>query len=314
MKNTAMLALLAAAALSAADQPDRILRAGATVESIYFLPDGKKMIASCSDKHIRTWDVGSGNATADRTLPLGGYLLNSSVLAEPTDSSRKALRMWDLAADREMQTVTGSRAYISSDRKHLAIASSTDRSVSLLNPATGERRHVLADGLGGPATLLFSPDGATVVSANYDNDVRIWKTQSGELVRKIEDLTGAMFAGEFTPDGKQLVMGGLDETVYIWDAKTFALKRTLKGHGETIKALAISPDGRTLVTGGFDVITVNNPVKLVFWDLAAGTITRSVRSPHAVTRLAFSPDGKWLAMAASGGKEISLYSLNPVAR
>src|SRR5258708_39044913 len=105
-------------------------------------------------------------------------------------------------------------------------------------------------------------------------------------------------------------MGGLDEKVYILDAKTFALKRTLKGHGEKIRALAISPDGRTLVTGGFDVITVNNPVKLVFWDLAAGTVTRSVRSPRAGTRLAFSPDGKWLAMASSGGQESSLLSLH----
>src|SRR5260370_40442795 len=280
MKTTPILALLAAAALSAADQPDRTLPAGATVESIFFFPDGKKMIASCSDKHIRPWYVGSGKGTADRTLPMGGYLLNSSVLAEPTDSSRKAVRLWDLTADRELKTVSGSRAYISADRKHLAVATSTDRSVSLLNPVTGERRHVLADGLGGPATLLFSPDGATVVSANYDNDVRIWKTQSGEWVRKIEDLTGAMFAGEFTPDGQQLVMGGLDETVYILDAKTFALKRTLKGHGETIRALAISPDGRTLVTGGCDVITVNNPVNSLLWSLPAATIIRPSPSLH----------------------------------
>ncbi len=316
MKNTPILALLAAAALSAAGPPDRTLLTDAAVESIFFLPDGKRMIAACSDRHIRTWDVASGKVVGDRTLPLRGYLLDSNVLAEPGDSSQKAVRIWDLGADRQMQTISGSLGYavISSDRKQLAIASSKERSVRLVNMDTGEQRHVLADGLGGAARVLFSPDGATLVSANYDNDVRIWKTQSGELVRKIEDLTGAMFAAEFTPDGTQLVMGGLDETVYIWDAKTFALNRTLKGQGETIKALAISPDGRTLVTGGFDVITVNNPVKLVFWDLAAGTMTRTVRSPHAVTSLAFSPDGKWLAMAASKGKEISLFSLNPTTR
>src|SRR5260370_37711596 len=106
------------------------------------------MIGSCSDKHIRTWDVGSGKATADRTLPMGGYLLNSSVLSEPTDSSRKAVRLWDLTADRELQTVSGSRAYISAARKHLAVASSTDRSVSLLNQVTEQRRHALAGRVG----------------------------------------------------------------------------------------------------------------------------------------------------------------------
>jgi WD40 repeat protein len=116
-----------------------------------------------------------------------------------------------------------------------------------------------------------------------------------------------MFAAEFTPDGKQLVLAGLDETVYIWDAKTFQLLRKLGGHGETISALAISPDGKTLVTGGFDVLTEKNPVKVLFWDLNSGRILRTVRAPHRVASLAFSPNGAWIAMAA-GENEIQLWA------
>jgi Tol biopolymer transport system component len=101
-------------------------------------------------------------------------------------------------------------------------------------------------------------------------------------------------------------MAGLDETVYIWDAKTFGAPKSMKGHGETISALAISPDGRTLVTGGFDVVTTRNPVKVAFWDMATGKIVRTVKSPHRVVSLAFSPDGKWVAMT-SGEKTIDLW-------
>lgn len=312
MRNILVLALLATAQLFAADPSDRTLLADAIVNSIFFSPDSKSIVANCSDKHIRTWDVGSGKVVRDRSFPMAGQLLDSNILAEPTDESRKAVRIWDLTADRKIQTINGTRGHkaVSSDRKQLAISSPDERTLRLVNLDTGEQQRLMADGVGGAAALIFSPDGSALVSANYDNDVRIWKTKSGELVRKIEDLTGAMFAAEFTPDGQQLVMGGLDEIVYILDAKTFALTRTLKGHGETISSLAISPDGRTLVTGGFDVITQQNPVKLVFWDLAAGTITRTLHSPHAVSSLAFSPDGKWLAMAAVGSKEISLFSLN----
>ena len=314
MKTIAILSLCGAVALGAPAASDRTLAADAVVRTISFSPDGKTLVASYEDDHVRTWDVDSGKPVDDRAL--GGYLLNSGYLLQASDPTWNSARVWDLAADRQKLTINSPLSYVamSADRKQLAVNLPGERVVQLLNSATGERRHVLADGLSSAAALVFSPDGSTLVSTNYDNDVRIWKTQSGELVRKIESFTGAMFTAAFTADGRELVMGGLDETVYIFDTRTYGLKRSLKGHGETIQALAISPDGGTLVTGGFDVVAEKNPVKLVFWDLAAGTIVRTVRAPHAISTLEFSSDGKWLAMAANGSKEISLFSLSPTTR
>jgi WD40 repeat protein len=311
LKRILVLALLATAVLSAAPQ-DRTLLTDAPATSVFFLPGGKEVAASW-DRHLRTWDAVSGELIGDRTLEPKVFPVDAKLAIEIKD---KGFQLWDLSADRHSKIINGTfeSVAISGDRKQMAVGSEGARSVRLLNPETGEQVRVLPDGIGGAASLAFSPDGATLVSANFDNDVRIWKTQSGELVRKIEDLTGAMFASAFTPNGSELVMGGLDETVYILDAKTYALKRTLKGHGETIAALAISPDGRTLVTGGFDVVTVANPVKLVFWDLASAAITKTAHSPHAVSALKFSPDGKWLAMTNEGGKEIALFSLDARAR
>jgi WD40 repeat protein len=311
LKTTPFLALLAAAVLSAAPQ-DQILMADAPVRDVFFLSDGKAIMARW-EKHLRTWDVGSGKVISDRTVEPKVFPMDANLFIEIKD---KGFQIWDLSADRHSKIINGTfdSAAVSRDHKQMAVGSEKDRTVRLLDLDTGAQRRELPDGLGGAASLAFSPDGATLVSANFDNDVRIWKTRTGELVRKIEDLTGAMFASSFTSNSEELVMGGLDETVYILDGKTFALKRTLKGQGETIAALAISPDGRTLVTGGFDVVTTANPVKLVFWDLASGSITRTARSPHAVSGLAFSPDGKWLAMTAVGGKEIALFSLNATTR
>ena len=309
-----LLNLFAAVAALAVSLPaaDRILSSEAVPGAVYFSPDGTTVTASCRDGHIRTWEVASGKPIRDKVIAGRAFLIAPDVYAEH-DGKNNTVRAWDLTADRQMQLVNGApsgRTAISGDRRLLATAGSKERSVKIWNVATGMPSQVLADGIGGASELVFSPDGETLVSANYDNDIRVWKTKSGEMVKKVEDLTGAMFAGEFTPDGKQLIMAGLDETVYIWDAKTFALNRKLKGHGETISALAISPDGRTLVTGGFDVIASKNPVKVAFWDLASGKITRSVQAPHQVASLAFSPDGKWLAMA-SGEKQIELWNLEP---
>jgi WD40 repeat protein len=306
---TASMFLSAVLALNAADNAERTLVSTAPIQTIAVSPDGKSIVASCADKHVRTWDVGSGKVVGDRSI--GGYLMGVNLLAERSDD-RKSVHIWDLAAARQMYTIDKRIAHgaVSQDGKQLAISSEAEHNLSLLDPGTGATRKVMEDGLGGAATVAFSPDGGTVVSANYDNDVRIWSTKSGELVRKVEDFTGAMFAAAFTPDGSQLVMAGLDQKIYIFDAKTYKLQRSLTGHGETILALAVAPGGRTLVTGGFDVLTVKNPVKVVFWDLASGKMQRTVRAPHAVTALAFAPDGSWLAISTAGGKEISLFTLD----
>jgi len=301
--------LIAAAALSLAAQNsfDRTIAADAAPGELFFSADGKTITALCRDSHVRTWDVATGKVTVDKAVTAGTTLVSATRAIERAD--RTTVRVWDLTSDTQLRLINGApqgRTVMSANGKSLAVASVADRKVRIIDVASGKEKHALADGIGGAAEVVFSPDGELLVSANYDNNVRVWKTSSGELVKKVEELTGAMFAGEFTPDGKQLVMAGLDETVYFWDAKTFQPARSLKGHGETISALAISPDGKMMVTGGFDVVTTRNPVKVALWDLTSGKVVKTMRSPHRVVSLAFSPDGKWIAMT-SGEKEIDLW-------
>jgi WD40 repeat protein len=290
-------------------QADRVLKTDAVPTTLFFSADGKTLSARCQDNSQRSWDLATGKQTRLRKIPARTRLIAADTVAEAADGNK--VRLWDLSAERQMELreqALMDRAALSADGKWLATSSAKERSVRLWNPATGEQRRTMPDGIGGVAQLTFSPDGGLVVSSNYDNDVRVWRTGSGELVKKIEDLTGAMFAVEFSPNGKQILMAGLDETVYIWDAQSFRLLKKLKGQGETISAMAISPDGKTLVTGGFDVLAEANPVKVVFWDLTSGKIVRTVPGPHRITSLAFSPDGKWVAMSAKE-KEISLWKL-----
>ena len=282
--------------------------------AFYFSADGKSIVSKCRDNHIRTWDTATGKLLSDNVRSASTTLIAADLLLDG-DPKSTTMTLWDLTSQRQLQLLNAEAtrtAVVSPDRRFIATANPKERSIRVWDLKTGKQNHNLPDGLSSPSELVFSPDGESVVSANYDNDIRVWKTKSGELIRKVEDLTGAMFAASFTPDGKQLIMAGLDETVYIWDAKSFSLLRKLVGHGETIASLAISPDGRTLVTGGFDVITLKNPVKLAIWDLATGKITKSIRADHRVSALAFSPDGKWVAFS-TGENEISLLSIESIA-
>lgn len=301
-------ALLFLAAIPLMAQSDRTLAVDEVPGGVFFSADGKTLVAACRDNQIRVFDVATGKQVRARKYGAGGVLLGANRLVERID--RKGVQVWDLTEERMLQLLEGApvrgRSALSLDGKMMAAADTDSREVQVFDVASGKRKHALPDGIGGASELLFSPDGESLVAANYDNDIRIWKTRSGELVRKIEDMTGAMFAAQFTPDGKQLLMAGLDETVYVLDGATFQKLRTYKGHGETIAALAVSPDGKMIVTGGFDVSTTRNPVKVAFWDAASGKVLKTVRAPHRVVSLAFSPDSQWVAMTA-GDKEISLF-------
>ncbi|MFN9919446.1 MAG: WD40 repeat domain-containing protein [Acidobacteriota bacterium] len=279
----------------------RRIATGCAPTAIHFTRDHQHIAARCPDGKLQIYALSSGKMTSERAFPSTALLLAADFLYDNG-------QIWDLSANRHTQLASSlprSGAALSPDRRFLATSNPSERTVRLWDLSTGKQSHTLPDGIGGAARLAFSPDGETVVSANYDNDIRIWRTRSGELVRKIDDLTGAMFAATFTPDGRALITAGLDETVYVWNTRNFTLERKLEGQGPTIASLAISPDSRTLITGGFDVLTLKNPVRIVVWDFASGRITDTLNAPHRAVQLTFSPDGKWAAFL-TGEKEISL--------
>ncbi len=72
------------------------------------------------------------------------------------------------------------------------------------------------------------------------------------------------------------------------DAQTGAVLQTYRGHHGVVATAAISPDGLTLATGGWD--------KTV--QLQAGPALLTEPFGWAVRRVRFSPDGRWLAVAA----------------
>ena len=278
--------------------------------AIYFSADSKTVIAGSWSGSVRTWAVESGKPVNDKTGSEGTVLLSPSLYAV-FDEGNHTVAIWDLAAGRRVQLLKGvdpSRIALSHDGKQLAISFGRAQTVEIWNLATDERSQVLQDGVGGAAGLVFSPSDEYLVSSNYDNDILMWNTKTGELLGKVSDPTGTMFGAQFSPDGKQLIVAGLDETIYIRDAKTLAIVRELKGQGEAIFRLAISPDGRTLVTTGVDPVNSRNPAKVTIWDLTSGKVERVLQAPHAEYALAFSPDGKWLALVLKD-REITLLDL-----
>src|SRR5262249_14293539 len=69
--------------------------------------------------------------------------------------------------------------------------------------------------------------------------------------------------------------------------------------GDAVRDAVASPDGRRVATAGDHNPAAESGVKL--WDAATGQEVLSIRSARQVHRVAFSPDGRWLATAHEDG-------------
>ncbi len=154
----------------------------------------------------------------------------------------------------------------------------------------------------------FSPDGTLLASAvgPYAVGVDLWDVATGQRITTLTNPPqhNGVVKLVFSPDGKFLAVadGG---HVCVWNLATDALTVNLTTPGGGITAMAFSPDGKLLATSTNTGSLSVNPVLL--WDVATGD---QVATPLAglqgvekwgVQGLAFSPDGKLLALSGIGG-------------
>jgi WD40 repeat protein len=161
-------------------------------------------------------------------------------------------------------------------------------------------------------SVVFLPDGKTLVSAGEDKDIIIWDAEQGQEKRTLRGQSGAITALAQTPDGKTLASGSSDRTIRLWDLGAFKPGPTLKGHSGPVAALAFSGDGKTLVsTGGvYDLEMgkwLSGEVKV--WDVPSST-ERATLKKHTdvVSAVALIPDSQAI-ITASADTTMKLWDL-----
>ncbi|MFB2767930.1 AAA-like domain-containing protein [Pelatocladus sp. BLCC-F211] len=152
------------------------------------------------------------------------------------------------------------------------------------------------------SSVIFSPDGKTLVSASDDHTVKLWNLQGKELAT-LKGHSDSVYSVAFSPDGKILASASNDATVKLWNLQGKELA-TLKGHSDRVYSVAFSPDGKTLASASRDTT-----VKL--WNLQQHKVTATFKvqsNAVAVYSVAFSPDGKTIASASASGT-VKLWNL-----
>jgi WD40 repeat protein len=240
------------------------------VTSVRFSPKGETLASGDLSGNIRLWDPTTGK---ERPLPIGDRYSLQTVAVSP--AGKTAATLGEARVIRVWEAATG---------KHLCQLTAENSSWSSC------------------PSLLFLPDGHTLVEARDNKNLTFWDTRTGKQVRKIHHKAGEIVSFTTSPDGKRIA-------VWSWK-KDSAIALLEVSTGKALREVEVPHDSRWRnakivarigVAPEANILAASRGRTIQLWKLHTGDKLRSFRaSEDEVAALAFSPDGKLLA---SGEKE-----------
>jgi WD40 repeat protein/tetratricopeptide (TPR) repeat protein len=223
-------------------------------------------------------------------------------------------RYLDQLCRRELASVQGpdvlTRGLTFSPDGKWVVSGGDSYTVSLWDSTSGKVKYELGEKFE-PEWLVFSPDARLLVSTGWipstsTYKAKLWDAATGKEIRELARYVGprGRLNVAFSPDGQWLALAnnepGKPGAVTLWDATAHPLKpvRTLKGVIGHPVFMVFSPDSQRLVYVGRP--PPPNMRELKSWKTGTGEALLSVEDlpfqPNGI--VAFSPDGKQLALAA----------------
>ncbi|HEY9887546.1 MAG TPA: serine/threonine-protein kinase, partial [Candidatus Obscuribacterales bacterium] len=147
--------------------------------------------------------------------------------------------------------------------------------------------------------IALTPNGDTLITATADGRLTLWDLPQNQRRCDLVRHTGAINDLAVSPDGTRLISVGEEGTLRLWALPTGQLLHTWTA-AVGLRAVALLPSEPALITG-------SQRGEVTQWSLTDfDDHTLLGQHQDAVSALAVSPDGRWLA-TGSRDREIHLW-------
>jgi WD40 repeat protein/tRNA A-37 threonylcarbamoyl transferase component Bud32 len=279
---------------------------------VSFSPDSKRIAAPGATGTVGIWDIRTGRRVG-RPLAIGDAVVDEAIFARGgrtliAGDDAGYVTFVDVGTGRTIRPplsvgVEPANALALSSDERLVAAASYQGPVDVWDMKTGSLYgSPLAVDTSPGNDVAFSPDGRILVSAHLRSAV-VWNLGGERAIGK--PLGGpADLATDvaFSPDGSRLVAGQLNGDAVVYDAATRGQAVRIGGDS-AVTAVGFHPGGKLIAVG-----TIDGRVR--FFDPRTGmAVGRPLdEGGLPVWQIAFSPDGKVLALAVDRNGVTGFYS------
>lgn len=265
--------------------------------AVDFSPDGT-LLADIAPGLISGWDMSTGQEiyTFEGSAPMA--ISPDGALMAATGETDILLR--DLRTGSVTRSIPHPEAVydLAVSSRGMLASTGADQGVRIYSsPTSGTaQQFVIEDAF----RATFDPTGEVLAlsirgadASGEDGDLELWNVDTHRHLATLHDQAGIIWSTAFDATGKYLATGGQDAIALVYDAATHELLHRLEGHTGPVTGVAFDPVRPELAT-----VSADGSVRI--WNVETGLQQLSLPFGSPIGDLAYSPDGRYLAVSGQG--------------